>query len=64
MFFLGLILLCVLNSKFTLLEERKVVLGQTRDNFSVATAALGPGKLLVLSYIWLFIEKNKYLDIF
>lgn len=38
----GLICVCVLGHDGELIVEKKVVLGQTRDNFTVATAALAP----------------------
>ncbi|XP_066982892.1 mediator of RNA polymerase II transcription subunit 16 [Macrobrachium rosenbergii] len=38
----GLLLLCALTHEGTLFTEKKVVLGQTRDNFTVASAALAP----------------------
>nr|XP_053629509.1 mediator of RNA polymerase II transcription subunit 16-like [Cherax quadricarinatus] len=38
----GLLLVCVLTHEGCVLVEKKVVLGQTRDNFTVATAALAP----------------------
>ncbi|XP_050731175.1 mediator of RNA polymerase II transcription subunit 16-like [Eriocheir sinensis] len=38
----GLLLVCVLNHEGAILTEKKIVLGRTRDNFAVATAAVAP----------------------
>ncbi|KAK7072743.1 hypothetical protein SK128_001952 [Halocaridina rubra] len=38
----GLLLLCVMTHEGTLFLEKKIVLGQARDNFTVAAAALAP----------------------
>ncbi|KAK3856546.1 hypothetical protein Pcinc_037139 [Petrolisthes cinctipes] len=38
----GLLLVCVMNHEGGFMAEKKVVLGQKRDNFTVATAALAP----------------------
>ncbi|KAK8403168.1 hypothetical protein O3P69_000988 [Scylla paramamosain] len=38
----GLLLVCVLTHEGAIFTEKKIVLGNTRDNFSVATAALAP----------------------
>lgn len=40
----GLLLVCVMNHEGSFMTEKKVVLGQKRDNFNVATAALAPSE--------------------
>lgn len=47
MFFTGLLLVCAMTHEGNVMTEQKVVLGHTRDNFTVATAALAPCRLLL-----------------
>lgn len=46
--FTGLLLVCAMTHEGNVMTEQKVVLGHTRDNFTVATAALAPCRLLIL----------------
>lgn len=46
----GLLLVCVLTHEGAIFTEKKIVLGNTRDNFSVATAALAPSECSLLKF--------------
>lgn len=43
----GLLLVCAMTHEGNVMTEQKVVLGHTRDNFTVATAALAPCRSLL-----------------
>ena len=51
----GLLLVCVLTHEGAVLVEKKIVLGNTRDNFSVATAALSPCECFHLNLYFIYV---------